>query len=381
MPPKKIKIAFIAGEDSGDLLGAHLIEDIKKINPEIEFIGVGGDKMVDKGMFLIESNQAFAIMGFSEVLKNLIKLLRLRKKIVKAILLEKPDLFIGIDAPDLNFPIEKKLKKHDIPIIHYVSPSIWAWREKRAVWISLVTDLVLTLFPFEPKYYQKHGGRAEFVGHPLAESIEINVDKNLAKKNLAIDVNKRVLALLPGSRSGELKRHTEIFIQTALELQEADPSLHFISANTTKQKRNYIESIAKKYNLELKVYKNATDVLKAADQALLASGTVALEAMLCKTPMVISYKISNLTYFIVKFFKMLKLPYYSLPNVLYGDFLVPEVLQKNMTVENLVTELQKQNQPGIIKELKQQFTRLHQELISTDLNAAQCVINLLKINE
>jgi lipid-A-disaccharide synthase len=377
MSSKKLKIALIAGEDSGDLLGSHLIEGIKAINPIIEFVGVGGDKMESKGMQLIESNQAFAIMGFSEVLKSLPKLLKLRKKIVTSIIEQKPDLFIGIDAPDLNFPIEKKLKVHNIPIVHYVSPSIWAWREKRAVWISQLTDLVLTLFPFEPKYYHQHGGKAEFVGHPLAETIDVNVDKIAAKQYLKLDKEKMILALLPGSRSGELKKHTEIFIQTAKLLQKSNPNLQFISANTSDGKRNYIQNIAKKYNVEIKMFTDATAVLKASDQALLASGTVALEAMLCKTPMVVSYKISTLTYFIVKTFKMLKLPYYSLPNVLYGDFLVPEVLQKEMTVKNLVKELEKQNQPQKIASLKAQFTRLHQDLLTPDKTAAQHIINLL----
>ncbi len=281
MARTKLKIALIAGEDSGDLLGSHLLREIQQISSDVEFFGVGGDKMVASGMRLLQSNQAFAIMGFSEVLKSLPKLLKLRRKIVKSILIQKPDLFIGIDAPDLNFPIEKKLKKHNIPIVHYVSPSIWAWREKRAVWISELTDMVMTLFPFEPKYYEKHGGNAKFVGHPLANSIEMEVNKQEAKRILNLTEDQDVLALLPGSRTSELKKHTEIFIQTAIEMKKVYPQLQIVSANTNLNKRKFIEDMADKHNLELHMFSDATQVLKASNITLLASGTVALEAMLC----------------------------------------------------------------------------------------------------
>ena len=378
MSDKKLKIALIAGEDSGDLLGADLIQNIRKLNTNIEFIGVGGDKMVAEGLQLITSNQEFAIMGIAEVLKKLPKLLWLRKQIVEQIIEEKPDLFIGIDAPDLNFPIEKKLKKHDIKIIHYVSPSIWAWRPKRAIKISQITDLVLTLFPFEPKYYTKVGGQAQFVGHPLAQSIPLKIDKQAAKNDLGLDSNKPVLALLPGSRSNELKAHTDIFIKTALKLKSDNPDLQIISANTNNAKRQFIQEVANRNNLEINILKDATTVLKAANMTLLASGTVALEAMLCKTPMVVGYKISPVTLWIVKTFKMLLLPYYSLPNILYGDFLVPEILQDKMTVENLYQAVNDLLHPNKLCQTEKEFTRLHQDLLSPDTNAASAVLEFLK---
>ena len=370
-------IAIIAGEDSGDALGADLIQGLLKLNPEIEFIGVGGNKMVKAGLKLICSNHEFAIMGISEVVKKLPKLLKLRKQIVEDISDSKPDLFIGIDAPDLNFPIEKKLKKQGIKIIHYVSPSIWAWRPKRAVKIAQLTDLVLTLFPFEPQYYKKVGGKAIFVGHPLAENIPLEIDKEKAKTELGLENNKPVMALLPGSRNNELKAHTQIFIQTAKKLKKLNPELQLISANTNQEKKAYIEKIAEENNVQLRLFDDATAVLKASNLALLASGTVALEAMLCKTPMVVGYKISPITYGIVKTFKMMLLPYYSLPNVINGNFLVPEILQKDMNVENLSKELmplldeKKQNQ--LIKE----FTILHQTLLNPNKNAAQVVREFL----
>lgn len=377
MSGKKLKIALIAGEDSGDLLGAELIKGFNKLNTQIKFIGVGGDKMVAEGLQLITSNHEFAIMGIAEVLKKLPKLLWLRKKIVKQIIAEKPDLFIGIDAPDLNFPIEKKLKKQGIKIIHYVSPSIWAWRPKRAVKISQITDLVLTLFPFEPDYYKKIGGQAQFVGHPLAQTIPIKIDKQIAKRDLGLDSNKPVLALLPGSRSNELKAHTDIFIKTALKLKSDNPDLQIISANTNNSKRQFIQESANRNNIEIKIFKDATVVLKAANLALLASGTVALEAMLCKTPMVVGYKISPVTLWIVKTFKMLLLPYYSLPNILYGDFLVPEVLQDKMTVENLYHALNNLLHPSKLCQIEKEFTRLHQDLLSPNSDVADAIIDFL----
>jgi lipid-A-disaccharide synthase len=373
MTQKKIKIAIIAGEDSGDLLGADLLTQLKKLQPNIDVFGVGGDKLEAAGLRLINSNKEFAIMGIAEVIKKLPKLLKLRKSIVQKILQEKPDLFIGIDAPDLNFPIEKKLKKQGVKIIHYVSPSIWAWRPKRAKWISELTDLVLTLFPFEPQYYQKFSGKAQFVGHPLAESIPLTIDKIQAKQELNLDNNGPVLAILPGSRSNELKAHTDIFIKTALRLKLENPELQIISANTNQQKIKYIKDSAEKNNLEITVFQDATQALKAADYALLASGTVALEAMLCKTPMVVAYKISKITYSIVKSFNMMLLPYYSLPNVLFGGFLVPEVLQKEMTIDNLYLELTQLSKQKKLLSMQLEFTRLHQDLLSPDMHAARAV--------
>ncbi|MCF6318257.1 MAG: lipid-A-disaccharide synthase [Proteobacteria bacterium] len=375
---KITKIAIIAGEDSGDLLAADLISKLKEINPSVEFFGVGGGKMQATGMRLIASNKEFAIMGIAEVIKKLPKLLKLRKKIINEMIAEKPDVFIGVDAPDLNFPIEKKLKKHGIKIIHYVSPSVWAWRPKRVNKISQLTDLVMTLFPFEPKYYAKAGGNAQFVGHPLAQSIELVIDKNRAKQELKLNTNHQVLAVLPGSRSNELKAHTDIFIKAALKLKEKIPQLQIISANTNQAKMQYIQECANRNNLPIKIFKDATQVLKAADFTLLASGTVALEAMFCKTPMVVGYQLSKITYGIVKSFNMMLLPYFSLPNVLYGGFLVPEILQENMTVENLFQELLPLLNIETQNNLRQEFTRLHQDLLSPEMDAAKAVEQFLK---
>lgn len=377
MQQANIKIALIAAEDSADYLAAELISQLKKLLKNTEFIGIGGDKMLAQGLSPIACNKEFAIMGFAGLVKKLPKLLKLRKSIVDNIIQQKPDLFIGIDAPDLNFPIEKKLKAHGIKIIHYVSPSIWAWRPKRVVNINQITDLVLTLFPFEPEYYTKSGGKASYVGHPLAQNIPVNINKAEAKTTINLNPNKPVLAILPGSRIHELKAHTEIFMQTAKALQKIQADIQIISANTDNLKIQYIQQCADKNHLPITVYPDATAVLKAADFALLASGTVALEAMLCKTPMVVGYKISPLTYTIVKSFNMMLLPYYSLPNVLYGDFLVQEVLQKKMTVANLLIALLPLTEKNKQIELHTVFTRLHQDLLKVEKNAAQVVCDFL----
>lgn len=374
----KIKIALIAGEDSGDLLGSKLIQGLKTLDPKIEFLGVGGPKMKKAGMKLILSNDEFSIMGLFEVIKKLPRLLRLRKNIVQRIISEKPDLFIGIDAPDLNFPIEKKLKLQGTRIIHYVSPSIWAWRPKRAIKISQITDLVMTLFPFEPDSYKKAGGNAVFVGHPLAQNIALSIDKKESKKNINLNPEQPVLAVLPGSRSNELKSHTELFFKATAQFIEHTPGLQVVSANTNQDKISYIQKVAQSHNISLHVFDDATPILKAADYALLASGTVALEAMLCKTPMVVGYKISPVTYAIVKTMNMMLLPYYSLPNVLYGDFLVPEVLQNNLTAENLYNELVQVADENTSNNMIEKFTEIHKNLITGNNTAAITVMEFLK---
>ncbi len=381
MKHQTIKIAIIAAEDSGDLLAADLMHNLSTKHENIEFIGVGGAKMLAAGLNLIADNKEFAIMGIAEVVKKLPRLLKLRKYIVNQILKAQCDLFIGVDAPDLNFPIEKKLKKHKIKIIHYVSPSIWAWRPKRAIKISQITDLVLTLFPFEPPYYQKSGGNAVFVGHPLADRIELKIDKDKAKSDLNLKQNSPVLALLPGSRNNELKAHTTLFLQAAEKLRRQNPDLQIVSANTSEEKINFIRSKAAALGIEVLFFNDATKVLKAANMALLASGTVALEAMLCKTAMVVAYKISPITYGIVKTFNMMLLPYYSLPNVMYEGFLVPEVMQKDLTVDRLYQELTQLLHPNKLCKLQQEFLTMHKQLQSNNHNACHYVWEFIKNNK
>lgn len=369
MSLKPFKIAMVAGEASSDMLGATLIEDLYGLNSSLKIIAVGGKKMSLTAAEVIQDNEVFSVMGLTEVLKDLPKLLKIKKQIVKKIVAFKPDVFIGVDSPDLNFSIAKSLKKYHIPVVHYVSPSVWAWRPKRIFKMQKFIDYLLTLFPFENDIYKPTSIQAEFVGHPLAQKIPVEINKGESKKRLNIN-DKKVLALLPGSRNREIRTLMPIFATALKQMNLDDNEWQIISSNVSSKKINQVSSIAAENKLKIKWVDNATELLKAADFALLGSGTVALEAMLCKTPMVVAYKISAMTWWTVNTFKMMQLPYYSLPNVLYGDFLVPELMQNNLTVERLVevcTDVIKN--PDQAK-LLSTFEQIHQTLLPSEPNQA-----------
>ena len=361
MSQRPLKIAVVAGEASSDLLGAKLIEDLCALNSAIQVIAVGGAKIKASGAEVIQDNEVFSVMGLVEVLKDLPRLLKIKKSIVAKIVAFNPDVFIGIDSPDLNFSIAKSLKKHQIPVIHYVSPSVWAWRPKRIFKMQKFIDLLLTLFPFEVSIYQTTSIQAEFVGHPLAQRIPIQVDKQAAKEKINA-AGKKVLALLPGSRNREIKSLMPIFAATVKQIKLAD-EWQIISCNVSDEKIALVNAIAAEHQLHIQWVDDATELLQAADFALLGSGTVALEAMLCKTPMVVAYQISPITWWVVNTFKMMQLPYYSLPNVLQGQFLVPEVMQKDLTVEQLgqacIEVMKNPNQDQLLTSFKQ----IHQTLL------------------
>ena len=377
MPEKNFKIAVVAGEASSDLLGASLINNLYQLDPSVEVIAVGGRKMASTAADLVQDNEVFSVMGLAEVLKDLPHLLRVKKQIVNKIVAFKPNVFIGIDSPDLNFSIAKSMKKHQISVIHYVSPSVWAWRPNRVFKMQKFIDYLLTLFPFEADIYKPTSITAEFVGHPLAQEIPVKIDKNAAKKNINSQKEK-ILAILPGSRNREIKTLMPVFAATIKKMNLSDKWGVF-SSNVSAEKINQVNSIAAVYELEIEWVDDATDLLKAADFALLGSGTVALEAMLCKTPMVVAYQIASLTWLIVNTFKMMQLPYYSLPNVLYGDFLVPELMQKDLTVDRLTQACVEIINSSDQAELLKAFEQIHSSLLpeKTDL-AAHKVMKFLK---
>ncbi len=376
MSQPAFKMALVAGEASSDLIGANLIKDLLTLNPQCQVIAVGGEQIRATGVEVIQDNEAFSVMGLFEVLKDLPRLLKLKKQIVADIVAFQPDVFIGVDSPDLNFAIAKSLKKHGIPVVHYVSPSVWAWRPKRIYKMQQFIDALLTLFPFEVSIYQDTKITAKFVGHPLATQIPVNVDKTAAKQAMGV-ADQKVFAVLPGSRNREIKQLMPIFCQTIKQMDLGNQWC-VMSSNVNQDKVTLVQRIAAEHQLEIKLVDSATELLKAADFALLGSGTVALEAMLCKTPMVVAYKISAMTWWLVKTFKMMKLPYYSLPNVLHGDFLVPEVMQNELTVEQLtVTCQQVMNQSQ--QALLQTMTELHQSLLpEKDNQAALAVLEFLE---
>lgn len=323
-------IALVAGEASGDLLGADLIRALRRRYPQARFVGVGGPQMRAEGFEAWWDCGELAVMGLAEVLRHLPRLLRLRRQLRARLLQLRPDVFIGIDAPDFNLGLERRLKQAGLRTVHYVSPSVWAWRRKRAATMGRSADRVLCLFPMEPPIYAEYGVDARFIGHPLAEQYPLPNERTAARAELGIAADARVLALLPGSRLGEIGRVGTDFITTAARLQAARPDLHVVAPMANPACRAAFEAVlAKSVNApRLRLLDGQSALaLRAADAVLLASGTAALEALLAGTPMVVGYRISALTHWIVRTFGLLMVEHFSLPNALAGRALVPECMQ------------------------------------------------------
>lgn len=371
-----IRIGIVAGEASGDLLGGELISALKSENADIEFTGIGGENMKMAGCNCLYSSDSLSVMGISEVFSRYFDLIKIRKNIIRYFLDNPPDLFIGIDSPDFNFQIERKLRHVGIKTIHYVSPSIWAWREYRLKSIAKSADLMLTLFPFEVVFYKKYGIPVESVGHPLADKIGTETDKHDKRKELGLPDNTNIIAILPGSRASELKKLAVPFLQTAKLCHEQMENLCFVVNLVNEDDKKYVEAIARQVspNISLSFYTGRPwDVMGAADVVLLASGTAALEAMLLKRPMVVAYKVNWLTYQLAK--RLVRLPYVSLPNVLAGRMLVPEYLQDECRPEIMSKELirllkDKKN----VDELKTEFRRIHENIRPSSGNTIAKVI-------
>ena len=334
-----MRIALVAGEASGDQLGAGLIAELRLRFPDAEFAGIGGPGMRAAGLDAWHDSQELAVMGLAEVLAHLPRLLRLRRRLRKRLLAWKPDVFIGIDAPDFNLGVEKWLKQRGIRTVHYVSPSVWAWREERAAKIGDSADRVLCLFPMEPPIYAKHAVDARFVGHPLADAIPLEPDRRSARDALAIVGQAPVLALLPGSRLGEIAKMLPVFLDAAALIAQSIPTLQILLPAANAQCDAAIrEQLRARPELAARVRVldgNAQRAMIASDVVLLASGTAALEGMLCKRPMVVGHRISPTTYRIVTRLGLLKSRYVSLPNVLADAPLIPELLQHDCVPEKL----------------------------------------------
>lgn len=374
---RPLRFALIAGEASGDQLGAGLIAEIKSRFPDAEFVGIGGDLMRRAGIKAWHDSQELAVMGLTEVLKHLPRLLRLRNSIFERIMSWQPDVFIGIDAPDFNLGLEKRLKRKGIKTVHYVSPSIWAWRESRAKKIGDSADRVLCLFPMEPPIYARYQVNADFVGHPMADRFDIIPNKTAAREGLHLPLDKKILAVLPGSRLSEIRRLLPVFLDAMSALQSQYPALHFVIPAANKSCRDGIEALLqnnKISNLEI-IDGQSHEVMIAADVILLASGTAALEALLAKRPMVVAYRISAMTYFIVKAFGMMKINYYSLPNVLANEAVVPELMQDNCTAGGIANAIKPMlDTPESYQPLMQRFVQIHQNLRRDASHAAADVV-------
>ena len=376
-----MRIAIVAGETSGDMLGAGLIKSLKDRYPDARFEGIGGPLMQAHGFHSFVPMERLAVMGLVEVLGRLFELLKVRRDLVKYWKKNPPDVFIGIDAPDFNLTLEQKLRAAGIKTAHYVSPSVWAWREKRVFKIAKAVDLMLTLFPFEARFYEEHQVPVKFVGHHLADKIPFETPVAPARETLGLDSKRPVVCLMPGSRSGEVERLGALFLQTAERMLLKRNDLQFIIPAASVERRNQIEAMLAAYpaSLPVKVVLGQSHTcMAAADTILLASGTATLEAMLLKKPMVVSYIVAPLTYKILK--KLVTQPYISLPNLLAGRELVPEFIQHEATSENLSEALLvRLEDSDAMHQLHETFLFIHRQLKrNADDEAADAISALLQ---
>lgn len=375
----ELRIGLVAGEASGDRLGAGLIASIRQRAPRAEFLGVGGPLMQAAGMTSLFSMEPLSVMGLVEPLKNLPTLLRMRRDLKRYFVDDPPDAFVGIDAPDFNLGLELGLRERGIPTVHYVSPSVWAWRQGRIRKIARAVDHMLTLLPFEAEFYRAHGVPVTFVGHPLADELPLQPDVEGARQQLGIPSATPVLALLPGSRHGEINQLGRLFLQVAERCRAVMPELELLLPAANPQRRRQIDTLLEGFpNLPVRpIDGNSHAVMAAANTVLLASGTTALEAMLLKKPMVVSYRTGWFSHAVIS--RMLKVAYVSLPNLLANERLVPELLQKQATVENLLAEvLPRLQEPARFAQTTQRFYRLHEQLRCDASNqAAAAILNLL----
>lgn len=372
------KIGIVAGEASGDLLGSHLIAALKERRPDLEFVGIAGPKMQAQGAVSLYLMEKLAVRGFFEVLRHYWGLLKIRRELKHYFLENKPDLFIGIDAPDFNLGLERALRRKGIKTIHYVSPSIWAWRKGRMKNIASAADEVLCLFPFEKPLYDKEGIAATYVGHPTADLLPIEQNKTLARAELQLTDAGLVIALLPGSRQSELHYMADLFVKTAMRIYKEVPDVQFLVPLISRETRTRFEqAIARQqaYEVSFKLlFGHAFKALAAADGAIVASGTATLEAALLRCPMVITYKMSRLSWPLMK--RMGYLPWVGLPNILAGKTLAPELLQDAATPDALTDELlQMVFNRDRVAELKREYERIHQTLQqNTAQKAADAVL-------
>ena len=379
MTDKPLTVALVAGETSGDILGAGLIRALKKHHPNMQFVGIAGPQMQAEGCKAWYEMEELSVMGIVEVLGRLRRILAIRRDITKRLIDLKPDIFIGIDAPDFNLALEGKLKQVGIKTIHYVSPSVWAWKQKRVFKIKRNTNLILAFLPFEKAFYDKFDVPCRFIGHKMADDIPLEPDQTAMRQQLGIPLDGQCLALLPGSRHAEVTLLSEPFLKAAQLLRDKLHDLHIIVPLVNSKRRAEFEQIKAEIAPELKLQLldgHAREAMIASNAAILASGTVALECMLAKCPMVVGYKMKAFTFWLAK--KLIKTAYVSLPNILAGKEIVPELLQHDCTPENIANHvlpfLESDN-----TELKATFLALHKQIrCNADEQAAQAVLDVLE---
>ncbi|WP_297796811.1 lipid-A-disaccharide synthase [uncultured Marinobacter sp.] len=378
---RRITFGIVAGEASGDILGAGLIHALRARYPRARFVGIGGEEMEAAGFHSLVPMERLSVMGLVEVLGRIRELFSIRARLMDYFLTTPPDVVIGIDSPDFTLGVERRCRDAGIPTVHYVSPSVWAWRQKRIFKIAKSVNLMLTLFPFEARFYEEHDVPVAFVGHPLANRIPMEPDTAGARQALGLDENKPVLAILPGSRSGEVERLGSLFLAAARWIQESRPDLQLVipcvNRDREKQVRGLVESLEVALPVTI-VRGRSREVMAASDVVLLASGTATLEAMLLKKPMVVGYRLSNVSYKLLS--RLVKVPHVALPNLLARKPLVPELLQDDATPEALgAAVLERLENEDERTRLTEAFTELHLQLRqNADERAADAISELLE---
>jgi len=378
-------IAMVAGEASGDLLGSHLMEALKQEIPDVRFIGIGGPKMQSAGMQVLFPMEKLAVRGYVEVLRHYREIVGIRSKLRAQLIDQPPDLFIGVDAPDFNLDLELALKQRGIPTIHYVSPSIWAWRRKRIHKIKRAVSHMLALFPFEAPLYEEADIPVTYIGHPLADMLPENPKRNIMREQMRLPMQRKVFAFLPGSRQSEVRQLAVTFIETARLILKKMPDACFLVPLASRETRIIFEEAiyhCEAHDLPITMlFGHAHDAMIAADGVLVASGTATLEAALLKRPMVITYKMPALSWWLTKRKKYQ--PYVGLPNILAGKFVVPELLQEDATPENLAQALLNLvSDKQAVAELEEIFADMHAMLRQDAAHkAAQAVLPYLGLQK
>jgi lipid-A-disaccharide synthase len=381
MSPPKPVIALVAGEASGDQLGAALVEQLRQRHPQARFVGIGGKRMQEAGVDAWWDAQELAVMGLFEVLAHFPRLLKIRRELRRRLLALQPDVYVGIDAPDFNLGLEIKLRRAGIRTVHYVSPTVWAWRKKRVRKIGRAADLVLCLFPFEPGFYEGHGVAASYVGHPMADQIDADTDPAGARASLGLAPEATTIALLPGSRVSEVSRLAEPMIEAVRLLRVRRPGLQFVAAAASEPVGAIFRQAMRDFGCEdiTLVPNRPRQVMAAGDVVLCASGTATLETMLVNRPLVMVYRIAASTFWLVKNLRVIKRQLFALPNILAGEALVPELVQDEATGERMAAEIERWlDNPGLRGELRHRFNELHSELrCEASERAANAVSGLL----
>lgn len=378
MTDKPLRIGIVAGETSGDILAAGLIRAFKQQYPDAVFEGIAGPRMQALGCQTLFDMEELSVMGLAEVLGRIRRLLYIRKTVLQYFTENPPDVFIGVDAPDFNLTLEAKLKQQGIKTVHYVSPTVWAWRENRIHKIARATNMVFCIFPFEPVVYEKYQIPSQYVGHTMADQIPIETSQQEARERLDLETEGRVLAMLPGSRAAEVNMLLPVFIESAELLKRKFPELKVLIPVVNKQRKAQVETWLQQHPVTLDVrivFGHAQDVMIASDAVLLASGTATLEAMLCKRPMVVAYRLKTFTYNLMKL--LYKQQYFALPNILAGKQLVPELLQQDVNPQRIATLLEEQFSADD-SELQLAYKTLHHTLRrDADKQAAMALAKLI----